>query len=88
MRYIHKPDPYIFSKQAIHKLRATTQHTLQIFSAKIAEIKGDLQWSIDVFGLVAIRDTVDNNRNIIFHRTRDHCQIITEKVSVISCSLF
>ena len=54
-------------------------HTLQIFSAKIAGI-GGFQWPLDVFGLVAIRDSVDQNRNIIFQRSRDDCQTITGKV--------
>ncbi|KAG2638545.1 hypothetical protein PVAP13_2NG601040 [Panicum virgatum] len=53
-------------------------HTLQIFSAKIAGI-GGFQWPLDVFGLVAIRDSVDQNRNIIFQRSRDDCQTITGK---------
>ncbi|RLN33775.1 hypothetical protein C2845_PM03G13680 [Panicum miliaceum] len=54
-------------------------HTLQIFSAKVAGIGGgfQFQWPLDVFGLVAIRDSVDRNRNIIFQRSRDECQTIT-----------
>jgi hypothetical protein len=51
--------------------------TLQIFSAKVAGIGGGFQWPLDVFGLVAIRDSVDENRNIIFQRSRDECQTIT-----------
>uniref|UniRef100_A0A0A9DV86 DUF6598 domain-containing protein n=1 Tax=Arundo donax TaxID=35708 RepID=A0A0A9DV86_ARUDO len=53
-------------------------NTLQFFSVKIAEIGGGLQWPLDVFGLVAIRDSVDRNRNIIFRRPRDDCQTLTE----------
>jgi hypothetical protein len=54
--------------------------TLQIFSAKVAGIGGGFQWPLDVFGLVAIRDSVDENRNIIFQRSRDECQTITGEV--------
>jgi len=54
--------------------------TLQIFSAMIAGIGGGFQWPLCVFGLVAIRDHVDHNRNIIFQRNRDECQTLTEKV--------
>ncbi|TVU37511.1 hypothetical protein EJB05_10827, partial [Eragrostis curvula] len=70
MRYTDKPAP---------GYRATTSHTLQIFSVMVAEIKGGLQWPLDVFGLVAVCDNVDHNRNIIFQRTRDSCQILTEE---------
>nr|CAB3474742.1 unnamed protein product [Digitaria exilis] len=54
--------------------------TLQIFSAKIAGIGGCFQWPLDVFGLVAIRDSIDQNRNIIFQRSRVECQTLTEEV--------
>ncbi|CAN6199852.1 unnamed protein product [Urochloa humidicola] len=53
--------------------------TLQVFSVKIARIRGGFQWPIDVFGMVAIRDSVDQNRNIIFHRSRVECQTLTKK---------
>jgi hypothetical protein len=57
--------------------------TVQVFSVKIAEISGDLQWPIDVFGMIALRDSLDQNRNIIFERDRDDCQTLTEKVRFI-----
>ncbi|XP_062185980.1 uncharacterized protein LOC133889497 [Phragmites australis] len=53
--------------------------TLQIFSVKVAEISGGLQWPLNVFGMVALRDSVDQNRNMIFDRDRDNCQTLTEK---------
>ncbi|CAL5061566.1 unnamed protein product [Urochloa decumbens] len=53
--------------------------SLQVFSAKIAGIEGGFRWPIDVFGLVAIGDSVDQNRNIIFQRSRVECQTLTEK---------
>ncbi|KAL6647178.1 hypothetical protein ACP70R_014615 [Stipagrostis hirtigluma subsp. patula] len=58
---------------------AYPRSTLQIFSVKVAELRGDLQWPLDVYGMVAIRDTLDHNRNIIFQRKRDNCQTLTEK---------
>ncbi|KAL6613887.1 hypothetical protein ACP70R_036157 [Stipagrostis hirtigluma subsp. patula] len=54
-------------------------HTLQIFSVKIAKLKEGIQWPLHVFGKVAIRDPVDRNRNLIFNRERDNCQILTQK---------
>ncbi|CAL5084268.1 unnamed protein product [Urochloa decumbens] len=53
--------------------------TLQIFSAKVTGLEGGLTWPLDVFGMVAIRDTIDQRRNIVFDRKRDNCQTLTEK---------
>ena len=53
--------------------------TLQIYSIKVTEIKGtpELKWPLRVYGMVAARDTVDHNRNILFLRQRNDCQILT-----------
>ncbi|CAL5085291.1 unnamed protein product [Urochloa decumbens] len=54
--------------------------TLQIFSVKVGGIHdGGLQWPLHVFGLIAVRDSIDQNRNVIFNRTRDDCQTITQE---------
>ncbi|KAM3194174.1 hypothetical protein ACQJBY_070682 [Aegilops geniculata] len=53
--------------------------TLQLKSVKITSIKECLQWPLQVFGIVAARDILDNKRNIIFHRPRNSCQTITEE---------
>ncbi|GJN33138.1 hypothetical protein PR202_gb21705 [Eleusine coracana subsp. coracana] len=37
-----------------------------------------LQWPLHVFGMVAVRDPVDRNRNLLFYRTRDNCQTLSE----------
>lgn len=68
-----KPEPY-------HSAHPRT--TLQIFSLKVADIRG-LQWPLHVFGKVAVRDTVDHKRNMIFDRTRENCQILTSEVCVM-----
>ncbi|XBH88513.1 hypothetical protein VPH35_075789 [Triticum aestivum] len=47
---------------------ADLQSTIQIFS-----------WPLDVYGMVAVHDVVDHNQNVIFHRERDNCQIITSE---------
>ncbi|XP_048539819.1 uncharacterized protein LOC125518970 [Triticum urartu] len=54
-------------------------HTLNVFSIKLAELHRDLAWPLHVFGIVAARDTLDHNRNIIFHRTKDNWQIIHQE---------
>lgn len=69
-------------------LVATTGASLQIFSFKIAEIKGDLEWPLHVYGVVAARDEVDYNRNLLFNRTRNHAQLVTQDVCMLSVSCF
>ncbi|XP_066395291.1 uncharacterized protein [Miscanthus floridulus] len=54
-------------------------NTLQVYSVKVAAMTGDFQWPLDVFGMVAVRDSVDRNRNLVFYRARDNCQTLTEK---------
>lgn len=71
MRFTHKPALGYYSASALD--------TLQIFSVKVAATSGGLQWPLDVFGIVSIRDSVDRNRNVVFHRTRDNCQTLTEQ---------
>ncbi|KAI5006306.1 hypothetical protein ZWY2020_033549 [Hordeum vulgare] len=58
---------------------------LQIFSVKVAAIKDSLQWPLDVYGFVAARDFLDQNRNIIFSRSRDNCQKRTNRSYLSYC---
>ena len=62
------------------KRSASPCETLQIFSVKVAGIKEGVHWPLYVYGKVAVRDTVDRKRNIIFDRTRDNFQTVTEQV--------
>ncbi|CAN6216944.1 unnamed protein product [Urochloa humidicola] len=65
MRFtLNKPPP-----DAMH------ENALQIFSAKVTAKRGGLPF--DVYGMVAIRDTIDHNRNIVYCCTRDNCQTLT-----------
>lgn len=41
---------------------------------------GYLEWPLEVYGLVATRDSMDHNRNIIFRLRRDACQLLTQQV--------
>lgn len=58
---------------------ARPQQTLQIFSIKVRKIKKPLMWPLHVFGSVAVRDKVDHNRIMVFHRQRENCQTLTKK---------
>ncbi|KAK1609251.1 hypothetical protein QYE76_032924 [Lolium multiflorum] len=57
---------------------ASTPATLQIFSVKLAEIAGGLGWPLSVYGVVAVRDVVDHNRNFLFSCDRDNSQELTQ----------
>ncbi|KAK1626021.1 hypothetical protein QYE76_000341 [Lolium multiflorum] len=46
----------------------STPETLQIISIKLVEIAGGLEFPLSVYGVVAVRDTVDGSRNILFRR--------------------
>ncbi|TVU14137.1 hypothetical protein EJB05_37584, partial [Eragrostis curvula] len=59
---------------------AKKRDSLQVFSVKVSELTGGLQWPLDVYGLVAVRDALDHKRNIIFERERDNCQTLTMEV--------
>ncbi|KAM0862162.1 hypothetical protein ACQ4PT_045435 [Festuca glaucescens] len=48
-----------------------------IFSVKVTQLDDCLEWPLDVYGIVAARDSLDRNRNLIFNRTRDNCQKLT-----------
>lgn len=57
---------------------------LQIFSIKLllrntSTTDHQLQWPLHVYGLVATRDSLDPRRNLLFNRTRDNCQILTQQ---------
>ncbi|VAH01134.1 unnamed protein product [Triticum turgidum subsp. durum] len=53
--------------------------TLQVFSVRVGAITGGLDWPLDVYSIVAAGDSFDQNRNIIFNRSRDNCQTIDRK---------
>ncbi|KAK1627703.1 hypothetical protein QYE76_002018 [Lolium multiflorum] len=56
------------------------ESALQIFSVKVVELKGTMTcWPIDVYGFIAVRDSVDRNRNYIFERARSNYQTLTEQ---------
>ncbi|XP_044968972.1 uncharacterized protein LOC123428955 [Hordeum vulgare subsp. vulgare] len=55
--------------------------TVQIYSFKITRLHNDLKWPLYVYGVVAARDTVDRNRNILFRRSSVRCQELTENDS-------
>ncbi|CAL4922226.1 unnamed protein product [Urochloa decumbens] len=55
--------------------------SLQVYHAKImvGTTPADLQWPLQVFGVVAARDNIDSMRNMIFNRDRDDCQTLTKE---------
>ncbi|KAL6905555.1 hypothetical protein ACP4OV_003156 [Aristida adscensionis] len=51
--------------------------TLEVFYVKVTRLAGGLQWPVDVYGDVAVRDSLDQMRNYLFRRGRDDCQTLT-----------
>ena len=55
---------------------------MQIYSVKVTA--GASQRPLHVFGLVAVRDSIDSQRNLIFNiQERDDCQTLTEEVCIV-----
>ena len=56
--------------------------TMQIVSVQIKPLPHGLQWPLDVYGFIAVRDVLDRRRNMVFDRQRKDCQTITKQVCV------
>ncbi|XP_048538165.1 uncharacterized protein LOC125516954 [Triticum urartu] len=69
MQYTHYTPGRIPTNSA-----GSTPETLQILSIKLAEIAGGFKWPLSVYGVVAARDIVDHNRNILFSCIRSQAQ--------------
>ncbi|CAN6276974.1 unnamed protein product [Urochloa humidicola] len=62
---------------------ARSDVVLEILSVQVTETKDGLDWPLHVYGHVAVRDVVDQNRNLLFNRKRDNCQILTQQDSCL-----
>ncbi len=61
---------------------------LQIFSVKVTEVMGNLEWPLRVYGIVAVRDSLDHKRNVLFRSDRDDCQTLTSPQASITFNVF
>ncbi|XP_044454419.1 uncharacterized protein [Triticum aestivum] len=52
---------------------------LQVYSIKLVDLNPNLSWPLDVYGVVAARDDLDHNRNILFCRSGENCQRIKQE---------
>uniref|UniRef100_A0ACD5UGP7 Uncharacterized protein n=1 Tax=Avena sativa TaxID=4498 RepID=A0ACD5UGP7_AVESA len=61
-------------------LDAVAGSTLQIYSIKVSikEVLEEVAWPLNVYGVVSARDSVDRQRNPIFIRTRNYCQVLSK----------
>ncbi|TKW07299.1 hypothetical protein SEVIR_7G296906v4 [Setaria viridis] len=57
--------------------------TMEVFFVKVTQITSDLQWPLDVYGIVAVRDSLDRKRIYLFRRGRDNCQTLTSQDSLL-----
>ncbi|KAM0928983.1 hypothetical protein ACQ4PT_001902 [Festuca glaucescens] len=55
-------------------IMTATPETLQIISMKLTELAGGLELPFSVYGVVAVRDMVDRNRNILFYLDGSNAQ--------------
>ncbi|XP_044318720.1 uncharacterized protein [Triticum aestivum] len=67
-----------YTPGGIHSPAAVAGTTLQIYSVKIKDLRG-LNWPLRVYGVIAARDTVDHNRNILFSRSEFNYQELHEQ---------
>lgn len=57
---------------------AGIEPAVQIFSVKLTEVKGGFKFPLSVYGVVAARDAVDYNRNLLFFCDRSNSQKLTQ----------
>ncbi|CAL5080824.1 unnamed protein product [Urochloa decumbens] len=74
--------PMRFTEGALPK-HACCESVMQVFSVQVTELKDGLKWPLHVYGYIAIRDLLDHNRNLLFERKRDNCQILTQQDSCL-----
>ncbi|CAM0912677.1 unnamed protein product [Alopecurus aequalis] len=78
-------EDYTFVTPTLYTYGAIPAHAslcdcLQIFSMQVMENEvWRIRWPVEVYGFIAARDTVDHNRNLLFNRTRDDPQILTQQ---------
>ena len=61
----------------------STLETLQIISIKLTGLAGGLELPLSVYGVVAVRDMVDRNRNILFCRAMRRPQELKQNVNML-----
>jgi hypothetical protein len=66
-----------------YSMECTTLETLQIISIKLTELAGALELPLSVYGVVAVRDMVDRNRNILFSRDWRNPQELKQNVCIL-----
>ena len=62
---------------------AGIEPAVQIFSVKLTEVKGGFKFPLSVYGVVAARDGVDYNRNLLFFCDRSNSQKLTQNVRLL-----
>lgn len=67
-----------------HTPGARISPCVEVYSCRVIDLTGGLEWPIDVFGFVAARDGLDRKRNYIFNRPRGDAQTLTTEVYYIN----
>jgi hypothetical protein len=72
--------PMLYTDSGPPRFGGIPYDAMEIFSIKLNHIEGGLEWPLHVYGLVAVRDSMDYKRNILFERSKDNCQVLTAEV--------
>ncbi|CAN6344550.1 unnamed protein product [Urochloa humidicola] len=83
-----KEDPASFYKQTeLRPMRHTDgpllpsfaipMDTMEVFFVKVVSLTDGLQFPLDIYGDLAVRDSLDRARNYLFRRDRNNCQTLS-----------
>nr|XP_034598122.1 uncharacterized protein LOC117859057 isoform X2 [Setaria viridis] len=69
--------PMLYTDSGPPRIGGIPYDAMEIFSLRLTQIEGGLEWPLHVYGFVAVRDSMDYKRNILFHRSKNNCQVLT-----------
>ncbi|RCV26996.1 hypothetical protein SETIT_5G290400v2 [Setaria italica] len=72
--------PMLYTDSGPPRIGGIPYDAMEIFSLRLTQIEGGLEWPLHVYGFVAVRDSMDYKRNILFHRSKNNCQVLTAEV--------
>ncbi|CAN6353026.1 unnamed protein product [Urochloa humidicola] len=57
--------------------------TMEVFFVKVVSLTDGLQFPLDIYGDLAVRDSLDRARNYLFRRDRNNCQTLTSSQDLL-----
>ncbi|KAL6906143.1 hypothetical protein ACP4OV_003744 [Aristida adscensionis] len=68
--------PMLYTDGPVLPMHLEPTDTMEVFFIKVTHISSSLQWPLEVYGDVAVRDSADHKRIYLFRRNRDNCQTL------------